>query len=86
VWALVLAIGGWFLCPIILHVVAWVLANQSLAAIRSSGGALQGEGLAVVARIVAIVGLVVFGLFILVGLVILAIIIAAGTAGNGVNV
>lgn len=70
VWALVSAIAGWFVCPILL-VVGWVLANQSLDTIRSSGGAYGGEGMAKAARIVSIIGValwaaaIVFGLFFL---------------------
>lgn len=73
VWALVTAVGGYFLCPIILHIVAWVLANQSLATIRSSGGRIGGEGVASAARVLAIVGLVLYGVAIL--LVVLLILV-----------
>lgn len=73
VWALVTAVGGYFLCPIILHIVAWVLANQSLAMIRSSGGRIGGEGVASAARVLAIVGLVLYGVAIL--LVVLLILV-----------
>jgi len=76
VWALVTSIAGFVLCPVILHIVGWVLANQSLEAIRASAGTLGGEGLARSARILSIIGLVLFGvgglllvLFVLLGLV-----------------
>lgn len=62
VWALVCAIGGFFLCPVVLHIVGWVLANQSLEAIRASGGWLTGDGLAKAAKILSIIGLVLSGL------------------------
>ena len=65
VWALVSAIAGFFLCPLVLHIVGWVLANQSLATIRTSGGTLGGEGLAKAARILSIIGLVLYGVAIL---------------------
>jgi hypothetical protein len=58
VWALVCAIVGFFLCPIVLPVVGLVLANQSLAAIRAAPGYWAGEGLAKAARILSIVALV----------------------------
>mgnify|MGYP001817095408 CR=1 FL=1 len=65
IWALVSAIAGFFLCPIVLHIVGWVLANQSLATIRASGGTVGGEGMAKAARILSIVGLVLYGVLIL---------------------
>lgn len=74
-----LAIGGWIVCPIVLHVAGWVLANQSLDAIRSSRGMLQGEGMAKAARIVSIIGLAIWGLVILLFIVlaVFGLIIAA---------
>jgi len=62
IWALVAALAGYVACPIVLHVVGWVLANQALRDIRASGGALTGEGMAQAARVLAIIGLVVFAL------------------------
>lgn len=58
IWALVCSIGGFTVCPIVLSVVGWVLANQSLEAIRASQGTLTGDGIAKTARILSIVGLV----------------------------
>jgi hypothetical protein len=82
VWALVASIAGFVLCPVILHIIGWVLANQSLEAIRASGGALSGEGLARAARILSIIGLVLFGVggLLLVLLVVLGL-VAATTTG-----
>lgn len=57
-WALLLATLGWIICPVVAHILALVLANQSLAAIRTSGGWLTGEGMATAARVIAIIGLV----------------------------
>lgn len=83
VWALVTSIAGWIICPIILHIVGWVLANQSLATIRASGGTVGGEGMAKAARILSIVGLVLYGVLILFGLLFLGIgLIAAVDAGD----
>lgn len=56
-WALLLSIFGWIICPVLAHILALVLANQSLTAIRRSGGWLTGEGMANAARIIAIIGL-----------------------------
>lgn len=72
VMALVTAVGGWVLCPFVLHAVGWVLAGRSLAAIRASDGALRGEGLAVAARAVAVIGIVVYSAAVLL-LVVLAL-------------
>lgn len=58
VWALVCAIGGFFVCWIILPIVGLVLSNQSLAAIRAEPGRWSGEGMAKAARILSIIGLV----------------------------
>ena len=92
VWALVTAIGGYFLCPIILHVVAWVLANQSLATIRSSGGRIGGEGVASAARVLAIVGLVLYGvaillvvLLVLVGVIVVSSADSAAVVSEGIS-
>lgn len=86
VWALVSSIAGWVLCPVVLHIVGWVLANQSLRQIRASGGALQGEGMAQAARIVSIVGLALFGIAILlcIAFLVLAMIglIAGASSGD----
>jgi len=60
VWALVCAIAGFVLCPIVLHVAGWVLANQALESIRASNGWLLGDGLAKAARILSIIGLALF--------------------------
>jgi hypothetical protein len=57
--ALIVSIAGWFLCPFVLHVVGLVLANQSLKAIRESGGWLTGEGMANAARIISIISIAV---------------------------
>lgn len=69
VMALVAAVGGWVLCPFVLHAVGWVLAGRSLAAIRASDGELRGEGLAIAARAVAVVGVVVYAAAVLLLLV-----------------
>lgn len=71
-WALILALLGWIMCPVVAHIVALVLANQSLQAIRESNGWLTGEGMANAARIIAIVGLVLSLGAILVGVIALS--------------
>lgn len=76
IWALVSSIAGFFICPIVLHIVGWVLANQSLETIRASQGRLTGDGLAKAARILAIVGLVLSAI----GVVVVGLIVVAGFA------
>lgn len=70
--ALILSIAAWAVCPFVLHIVALVLANQSLAAIRESNGWLTGEGMANAAKIISIIGIwfgvIVIMLLVLAGL------------------
>lgn len=68
IWALVSAIASWLLCPIVLAVVALVLASQADAAIDRSGGVLGGRGLATAARVIAWAHLALVGLLLLFGL------------------
>jgi len=89
-WALISSIAGFILCPIVLHIVGWVLANQSLQRIRSSRGALGGEGIAKVARVLGIIGVVLYGVGILLAILAFAIFVplglfAAGTASQGID-
>lgn len=51
--ALVCSIASFFVCPVILAVVALGLAYQSAARIEASGGALGGAGMATAAKVVA---------------------------------
>lgn len=78
VWSLVSAIAGYVLLPIVLHVVGLVLANQSLRDIRASQGRLAGEGMASAARILSIVGLVLYGAALVLGLLFLVIAVPLG--------
>jgi hypothetical protein len=78
VWALVSAVAGFVLCPIVLHVVGLVLANQSLRTIRSSGGRVAGDGIASTARILSIIGLVVYGAVLVLGLIFLLVAVPLG--------
>ena len=68
--------GSWFLCPIVLAIVALVLAKSADDTIAAAGGALGGGGLVTAARVIAwihlaLVGLAVaFGLAVLVGVLV----------------
>ena len=78
VWALVSSIAGFILCPIVLHVVGWVLANQSLRAIRESRGALTGDGVAKTAKVLGIVGVVLYTIGLVVAILFFAIAVPLG--------
>ena len=65
--ALVLGIGGIAFC--FLGPVAFFLGSSSLRRIRESGGALGGEGMAQVGRILGIVGTVILVLGLLVAVI-----------------
>ena len=80
IWALVASIAGFVVCPVVLHIVGWVLANQSLETIRASQGRLTGDGLAKAAKILAIVGLVLSALGILFAVFIIFVGLASASA------
>ena len=61
-----------------LHVVGWVLANQSLRAIRESRGALTGDGVAKTAKVLGIVGVVLYSIGLVVAILFFAIAIPLG--------
>jgi len=56
--ALVCAIGSFFVCPVVLAVVALVLARAASRNIALSGGWREGTGLVVAARVIAWVNIV----------------------------
>ncbi|MGH8872615.1 MAG: hypothetical protein ACRDWS_11620 [Acidimicrobiia bacterium] len=69
--ALVLSIIGLVCCQI-LGIVAWIMANNELEAIKAGKRNPANEGTATAARIIGIVGTVVLGITIVVGLLALA--------------
>jgi hypothetical protein len=71
---LVLAIGSWFICPIIAAVAALLVARSSGKEIEASGGTIGGAGMNTATRIIAWINI---GVYIVVG-VIFAIIAALG--------
>ena len=64
--ALVLAIAGLFVCPVIPSIIAIVLGRSAERRIKESGGTLGGEGLARAGWIVGIIGVVTGALFIII--------------------
>ncbi len=81
VGALVCAIGSWVVCPVVLAVVALVLASQADRKIKASGGALGGDGLVTASKWIAWINLALAVL--VVGFVVLLMVvgIAAGDLG-----
>jgi hypothetical protein len=78
--ALICAIGAWVMCPLVLAVVALVLASKAKTAIDGSQGTLTGEGLVTAARIIAWlnIGLVAVGLVFM----FLAMAVAVGSSSD----
>jgi len=64
--ALIVAILGWVMCPIIASVVALALAHSAGNKIDASGGQLTGAGLVRAAQIIAWIqiGLITFGMLV----------------------
>lgn len=62
VTSFVLAICSWFVLPVILAIVALVLASSADKAIAGAHGAKTGEGLVRAAKIISWLNLLLFGL------------------------
>lgn len=73
---MVLAIGSFVVCPVVLAIVALVLASNAKKNIAASGGTLTGESLAQVAGIISWVNI---GLAVL-GVVLIIILVAIGAS------
>src|SRR3712207_1937784 len=76
--ALVCAILSFFLCPIVLAVVALVLAGQATRAIQESMGRLGGAGMVSAARILAWINIALSGVAL--AFFVFAIALTAGAA------
>jgi hypothetical protein len=72
--ALVVAILAWVVCPVVLAIVAVVLAGDAQRAIEASAGARGGRGLVTAARVVAWANIVLYGLFALGALAVVAVV------------
>ena len=77
---LVLSLGSWMLCPVILAIVALVLAGQSDRAIAASGGWLEGRTINTATRWISWINIVVMILLAVVGLVILGFAVSTGSS------
>jgi hypothetical protein len=76
IWALVCAIGAWVVLPVVLAVVALVLASHAQRDIAASGGFKEGQGLVQAARLIAWINLAFAGFFVVLGLVVAAVALA----------
>lgn len=83
VWALVASVAGFVVCPIVLHVAGWALANRSLATIRASHGTVGGQGLATAARVLAVVGIVLYAVVALLGVLVLVLLATSLGGADG---
>ncbi len=81
---LVLAIGSWFLCPVILAIVALVLARSSTAEIEESAGRIGGAGLNTATRIISWINIGLYAL-IIVGFAVFFLIVAFLSAVPSTN-
>lgn len=75
--ALVLAIASWVVCPVVLAIVALVVAGKAQAEISASNGWVTGEGLVTAAKWVSWINIALTIVGIVVALVFL---LAVGTA------
>jgi hypothetical protein len=80
IWALVLAVASFVVCPVVPAIVALVLAGSAERAIAASGGLLTGEGLVKAARIVAWVNI---GLSLAAVVFSLVLVLVAGVVSTG---
>ena len=76
--ALVLAVGAWVVCPLVLAIVALVFASMGTKEIAASGGRIEGQGLITAAKIVAWINIGVMAAALLIGLAIFLLAVLAG--------
>jgi hypothetical protein len=68
---LILAIGSFVVCPLVLAIVALVLAGQSNRAIDASGGRLEGRGINTATRVISWLNIALTVLAIIGGVIVL---------------
>ena len=76
---LVLSISSWLLCPVILAVVALVLAAQSDREIAQSGGWVQGGTLNTATRWISWINIVFVVLLVVFGIVLVVVSLSTGS-------
>lgn len=79
--ALVLSIGSWVLIPLVLAIVALILAGSADRNIKASGGIKEGTGLVQAARIISWINIAFFGLLTLVITIFVIAAVSAGASG-----
>lgn len=67
--SLVCGIIGFFICGLILGIVAIVLGKQAMGEIDTSGGAIGGRGLALAGIIMGVIDLVAWAIIVLIQIV-----------------
>jgi hypothetical protein len=79
---LVLAITSWILCPIILAIVALVLAKKSGEEIAASQGRVGGEGLNTATKILSWINIGLYAaVFVILGAVFIIALVAGAASG-----
>jgi hypothetical protein len=76
--ALILSILSWVICPIVLAIIALVLAAKADREVAASNGTVTASGLALTAKVVAWVNIGVSAAGIVIGIIVLLIALAAG--------
>lgn len=73
---LILAIGSWVICPVVLAIVGLILASQSNREIAASGGRLDGQGLNTATKVISWVniGFTVLAVVAIIVIVVLALV------------
>jgi hypothetical protein len=80
---LVLAITSWIICPIILAIVALVLAKKSGEEIAASQGRVGGEGLNTATKILSWINIGLYAaILVILGAVFLIALVAGAASGN----
>lgn len=78
--ALVLALCAWFVCPLVLAVIALVFAGKAKRAIAASNGWVTGDGMVTAARVIAWINI---GLTLLALAIFVVVLIAAAVSTSG---
>jgi len=79
---LVLAVASWIVCPIVLAIVALILAKKSNDEIAASQGRVGGEGLNTATKVVAWINIGLYAaIFIIFGAIFLIALVAGALSG-----
>jgi hypothetical protein len=80
---LVLAVASWILCPIVLAIVALVLAKKSGDEIAASQGRVGGEGLNTATKVVAWVNIGLYAaIVVIIGAIFLVALVLGAASGS----